>query len=790
MANEKLLNFRMGTEARFNNLTSYAAGTVYVTTDVPGMYLATADDAVIRIGGSSFISVANVQALASVYPWRQDAIYYCEDEDAMVIYQGKDAEGKDVWKQVNKKWISELNTVAGDLAELTTEVAGLESLIGAPLPTWDSKELSTVSAWLGELKNYVTSAAHGNEVLLDKIEALEAITGDAGEGSLGNVLSRLTIAEGNITTLQGTVSSHATTIAEHGEDIADHETRIGALETSVGELEGDLAEHITAFNTHVEKAALKTEVSALETSLTGSINGVSTSLAEEVDRAKKAEGDLAGQLTTVSGVASGAATKAAANESAISTLGQTVSANKTDIEGKLTNAVTELTTTIDTNKTDIEGKLNTEITNRTNAISALDTAYKAADTGLSNRITTLEDSLKAEGTIGSKVAALETTVGQHTSSITDLNTTVGEHTTAIGNINTDLASKATTAALEKVKGDLEAADVTINGRIDTVAADLVETDKNVAKNAKDITDLTTLAGEHTTAINGINGSITTIQTELDKKATISALDTAKQELQGNINTVSGNLAKTDENVAKNAKDITDLTTALDTYKTTVSNTYATKEALQSEATTRSTEDSKLAARIAVFEADGANDVAALTTRVTNVESKASTNEGNIKTNTANIQTNAEGVKAQKERIDAILADSSISTFKGVEEAIAASFAANDAMVFKGVINSASDFPSAPQSGWTYKVATAGSYQGKDAKVGDLFIYVDGAWKYVPSGNEDRDTISIGSANAVITVNSQLNDETGSVTFVSGSDSLVVDGSTANQIAISMVWGEF
>ena len=40
------------------------------------------------------------------------------------------------------------------------------------------------------------------------------------------------------------------------------------------------------------------------------------------------------------------------------------------------------------------------------------------------------------------------------------------------------------------------------------------------------------------------------------------------------------------------------------------------------------------------------------------------------------------------------------------------------------------------------------------------------------------------------INSQENVASGSVAIVSGSDSIVVDGSTANQIAISMVWGEF
>lgn len=51
------------------------------------------------------------------------------------------------------------------------------------------------------------------------------------------------------------------------------------------------------------------------------------------------------------------------------------------------------------------------------------------------------------------------------------------------------------------------------------------------------------------------------------------------------------------------------------------------------------------------------------------------------------------------------------------------FTANDAMVFKGVVNSASGLPATHYQGWTYKVGTAGSYVGTYCEVGDLIICV-------------------------------------------------------------------
>ena len=54
------------------------------------------------------------------------------------------------------------------------------------------------------------------------------------------------------------------------------------------------------------------------------------------------------------------------------------------------------------------------------------------------------------------------------------------------------------------------------------------------------------------------------------------------------------------------------------------------------------------------------------------------------------------------------------------------FTANDAMVFKGVVNSNSDLPATHYQGWTYKVGTAGTYAGKTCEVGDtIYCVTDG-----------------------------------------------------------------
>ena len=53
-------------------------------------------------------------------------------------------------------------------------------------------------------------------------------------------------------------------------------------------------------------------------------------------------------------------------------------------------------------------------------------------------------------------------------------------------------------------------------------------------------------------------------------------------------------------------------------------------------------------------------------------------------------------------------------------------AANDAMVFKGTIGTegtVSTLPDTHETGWTYRVITAGTYAGQQCEIGDLIICI-------------------------------------------------------------------
>ncbi len=66
----------------------------------------------------------------------------------------------------------------------------------------------------------------------------------------------------------------------------------------------------------------------------------------------------------------------------------------------------------------------------------------------------------------------------------------------------------------------------------------------------------------------------------------------------------------------------------------------------------------------------------------------------------------------------------VATVAYVEAAVNAVLGANDAMLFKGVVSTASPLPDADyQTGWTYKVAEAGTYAGQKCQIGDMVICV-------------------------------------------------------------------
>ena len=198
-----------------------------------------------------------------------------------------------------------------------------------------------------------------------------------------------------------------------------------------------------------------------------------------------------------------------------------------------------------------------ETTDRKQAISELDAAYKAADaaeaqaradadTALSNRITANKtgiDALKAEQAIQN------TNISKNAKNISDNAAEIAKHAARL----TDLESNAsdwddafpdTTIAQEVQKEELERAnaDTALNGRCDTLAADVEEV-RDLANHKVDTTTYTEGQAAQDTRITALEGDNTTNKTDIENiKAKDTAQDAAIQQNKDAIANVTGSLS--------------------------------------------------------------------------------------------------------------------------------------------------------------------------------------------------------------------------------------------------------
>jgi hypothetical protein len=231
--------------------------------------------------------------------------------------------------------------------------------------------------------------------------------------------------------------------------------------------------------------------------------------------------------------------------------------------------------TVESHVTDLTASLNAEIerakaaeqanaaaiaketADRKQAISELDAAYKAADaaeaqareeadTALSNRITANKtdiDALKAEQAIQN------TNISKNAKNISDNSAEIAKHAERLTSLESnasdwDNAFPDTTIAQEVQKEELTRAnaDTALNGRCDTIAADVEEV-RDIANHKVDTTTYTEGQTAQDARIKALEGDNTTNKTDIENiKAKDTAQDAAIQQNKDAIANVTGSLS--------------------------------------------------------------------------------------------------------------------------------------------------------------------------------------------------------------------------------------------------------
>ena len=392
------LNFKYGQyssllNADGSNKLPLSEGTIYVTTDERAMFVdlrKTEEGEVerVRIEGSVqyYKSIESFSATTNP-PYSQDTLYFfrnINDKDenpvnALMAYDGTN------WVQVNVT-LDAFNKLSGSVNNLTTTVTGLSDRLNALLTTDEEGNES------GRIVNIETRLSAIDGEGEGSIKALEGRVGDleadnvlikagieTNKTNIANLTTKVTTAEGNITTLQETVAGHGTSIDGLQDEIDAAKRRLDALDTAetgkIAVIEKSIEDIEGVNNTqHTDIEGLKTSVaninSAIGTLATKEqLESTAETLQENIDNNTEEIGKNATAIKNLQDLVGG-------GEGAGDLVGRvaTVEGKVTTLEGQVTglNDTKADKTALAKLKTELEGTIESEI-NAANAMNFIKT---------------------------------------------------------------------------------------------------------------------------------------------------------------------------------------------------------------------------------------------------------------------------------------------------------------------------------------------------------------------------------------------------------------------------------
>lgn len=456
----KKLQFRMGSKQGLDAITTYAPGTVYVTTDEQAMYVDVASDKRIRI--SDIIQINSVKDLGEP-PYSTDGFYYFIQDNALMKCLGEDGKGGWNWVQLNS-----VSDVTANLNQVEGRVSTLETSVGT-LNT-------TVTRLNGEANvpgSVAEAKAAADAAQEDATEALNKIGVPTAEGQTASGLYA------KVETAQSTANKNATDISNLDSRVEDTETAIATLASTDNTKDGSVAKAQKTADDAV--AAARAADTKAGNAATAAANAQTTA-----NEAKQSAATNAGEIATVKGTVSSLEGSLDTVSDKVTSLEGRMKTAETDIdalqayeivlkgegEGSIKDAKkagTEAQATANKNKEDLAtltgtvNDLSSSIDDINDELDALEPRVKAnedkikdlqGDLGASNaeagtgtafaRIAALEKSL-GDGTgstsVTSRLTAVETKADNNAQAISGLQTSVRDNSGAISDINNALGQK-------------------------------------------------------------------------------------------------------------------------------------------------------------------------------------------------------------------------------------------------------------------------------------------------------------------------------------------------------------
>lgn len=473
-----MVQFKFGEYNGFKGLTSWDAGTLYVTTDEQGMYFSKDGSKPIKLGNIITFATLSDWKNAVTPPYSADVFYYIANDNALIKHNGtkfvqlnkdyggdvsalvaaigaqtdKVSENKtSLWAYINKAQAAaesamavagEANTAAGaahaaaNKAQGTADGAAAKAAANEGSINTINGQISTINGSISDLKTIVETGDNSNAKLREDLAGVSTVANTANGTANDNAAAIIRI-DGEIDGIDGqlvTINGAITRIDGEIDGIDGQLVTInGAIERIDGEIDGlesTLGEHGTAITNIQNNYALKTQVESDITAAKTEVNGY-TDGAISAAKTELIGTEVTGVTTTIKGVKKYTDEQIAGVNSSITTLRNEIGniANIMNFRGTF-EALTNVTDPVNGDVVIVKGveyvyvKPNDasegkwEEFGAATANEARFDAIEQAATALEGRVTALDKATDGRvALIEGRVSKVETIAGQNTTAI-------------------------------------------------------------------------------------------------------------------------------------------------------------------------------------------------------------------------------------------------------------------------------------------------------------------------------------------------------------------------------------
>ena len=293
-----MVQFKFGEYSGFQGLTSWDAGTLYVTTDEQGMYFSKDGNKPIKLGNIITFATLSDWKSAVTPPYSADVFYYIANDNALIKHNGTK------FVQLNKDYGGDVTALAEAIGAQSDKVDEQKTSLWAYINKAQAAAESAMTV-AGEAKTAAGTAqlaAEGAQSTADGAAAKAT----ANESSIGTINGQISAINGSINGLKAIVETGANNNAKLREDLSavstvantangTANTNAEAIERIDGEIDGIDGQLVT-INEAIER--IDGEIDGIDSALE-TVNGAIEDINDEIESINGTVGEHGTAITNI-----------------------------------------------------------------------------------------------------------------------------------------------------------------------------------------------------------------------------------------------------------------------------------------------------------------------------------------------------------------------------------------------------------------------------------------------------------------------------------------------------------